>query len=691
MINKDLKAYPGFSPHMDDLLGVNVKHKCEAWRSYTESNGMSDLWRLSFSVYYNAINDQSIGNRLALYYNRRDYIYSPVNIYKNIGKNFLNILYSKVPVMRAKAANTDPKVQDQIEIYNALIEYDYTKNELDKDAYDGGEIAWIFGLSFAFIEWNKYKGKFMGYVGQNGQLGPDPKSGKPVHGGQWELTNLSPFDVAIDPTKSKWDDQLDMVVRLKVNKFQLASQYKEFEDDILACHLKDWVDTPTFLYDYIDCSDDIFVYKYIHKAVPGLYNDDFDLSQGRYATILQNGVVIDDGPNDYDQLNIFPLAFNKKLYSTYGDSDAFDLLPIQKLYNVVSSCIATTITAFGIDKIVIPNTGSVGFEDLASGLKAIKMPPNMPEPKVLSLMGDVGSKAKLLPILERQMEGISAMNQVVRGDPEGLKSGVQTSIIEAKAIQYVNNAQKNAFKQMSDIANFILKLRQKRQMIEDIVPIIGEDKKFKMLRFSKDNIDLLDSIYMEPVDPLTNSIATRQMMADKLSQMGASPEEYVVFMKTGRYDRMIDDTFDELTTIQMENEKMRKGDVPFIAISDNDELHIKKHRAVLQDPDSRMDVKIVNAYNAHIKLHEDNQVTKARHQATLRMALQTATMPPQPPMNGPPGPPNGPMPPGPPPLPQPPVPPQQPMHMGGLGPPGHPPIPIQQLSHQQTMPHRMPV
>lgn len=636
MIIKDNRSYAGLSPHMDNILGDRAKQKCEYWKSYTESCGISDLWRLSFSVYYNAINDQSIGNRLALYYNRRDYIYSPVNIYKNIGKNFLNIIYSKVPVMRAKAANTDPRVQDQIELYNALIEYDYTKKELDKDAYDGGEIAWIFGLSFAFIEWTKTKGKFIGYVNEQGQLGPDAKGGKPIHGGEWELTNLSPFDIVIDPTKSKWDDQMDMVVRVKVNKFALAAQYKEFEEDILACDLKDWVDTPTFLYDYCDCSDDIFIYKYIHKPVPGLYNDDFDLSQGRYSIILPTGIVIEDNINEYGQLNAFPLAFNKKLYTSYGDSDAFDLLPIQKLYNVVNSCIATTVTAFGIDKIVIPNTGSVGFEELASGLKAIKMPPNMPEPKVLSLMGDITSKANLLPILERQMEGISAMNQVVRGDPEGLKSGVQTSIIEAKAIQYVNNAQKQAFKQMSDVANFVLKLRQENQLIEDMVPIVGEDKKFKLLRFNKDNINLLDSIYMEPVDPLTNSIATRTMMADKLTQMGAAPEEYVTFMKTGRFDRMIDDTFDELTTIQMENESLKKGMVPLIAISDNDALHIKKHGAVLQDPDSRKDPMIMNAYNEHVRQHEDSQITKAQHQASLQMALQMATMPPQgPPMQQP--------------------------------------------------------
>ena len=552
---------------------------------------------------------------------RRDYIYSPVNIYKNIGKNFLNIIYSKSPSQRARAQNSDPKVTDKIEIYNSLVEYDYSKKGLDKLGYDSGEVAWIFGTSFMFVEWDFYKGDDKKIDDENGQR---------VFSGDWTCEVFSPFDVYIDPTKKRWEDVESVIVRQKINKYVLASRYPQFQDEIINCNSEDWADNTTFTLDFESFSDDVFIYKYIHKPMPGLRNEDYDMEDGRYVTVLSDGTVIEDEPNWYGQLNVFPLAFNKRLYSVYGDSDAFDLLPLQKLLNVAMSCVSTKVTAFGIDKIVIPNSGQVAIEDLASGLKAIKMPPNQPPPTILNLMGDIQQLLSLMPFIEKMMEGISAMNNVIRGNPEGIKAGVSLSIIEQKAIQYVNNAQKNAFQQLNDITNFILQLRKKYSRYGDLVPIVGEDKKFKLQRFTQEDYNTLESIVLEPVDSVSNSIATKQLMADKLAQMGSAPEEYVTFMKTGRYERMIDDTFDELNEIQLENEEIKKGAIPLVSRSDNDDLHIQKHRRAIQDPDARRNPDILNAYNEHIRMHEENQVTKAQHQATLQNTLQTVAAPPLP-------------------------------------------------------------
>ena len=184
------------------------------------------------------------------------------------------------------------------------------------------------------------------------------------------------------------------------------------------------------------------------------------------------------------------------------------------------SCVATKVTAFGIDKIVIPNTGTVAIEDLASGLKAIKMPPNQPPPTLLNLMGDIQQHLALMPFVEKMMEGISAMSSVVRGDPGSIKAGVSLSIIEQKAIQYTNNAQKNGFQQLNDVSNFILTLRKKYSRYGDLVPIVGEDKKFKLERFTQEDFNSLESVILEPVDSISNSIATKEMTADKLSGMG---------------------------------------------------------------------------------------------------------------------------------------------------------------------------
>lgn len=613
--------YTGLLPQNDDQIGANCKQIAQYHKDYVANNGMSDLWLMSYCMYYNAVNNSPVFNRIGANFNRRDYIYSPFNVYKNIGKNFLNMIYSATPVQKARTANTDPNVIDKIEIYNSLLEYDYTKKGLGEQAFECGETAWIFASSFAFVEWDFNKGKDLKF---------DDDKGQRVFTGDWSMDVLTPFDIAFDPTKSRWEDVESVIVRQKKNKYVLASQYPEFEEDILACDARDWVDNPTFNLDFDSFTDDIYIYKYIHKPMPGLKNKDYDLKNGRYVTILSSGVVIEDEKNYYEKINVFPLTFSKKRYSVYGDTDAFDMLPIQKLMNVAGSCMTTRVTAFGIDKIVIPNQGKVAFEDLAGGLKGLKMPGNQQKPDILNFMGDLRPFMDAMKFAESMMEGISGMNQVIRGNPEGLKSGVAISNIEQKAIQYINNAQKNAFKQQAEISNFILELRQKYSIYGDLVPIVGEDKKFKLERFAQSDANLIDSIYLEPVDSVTVSFATRNMMSEKLAQMGINPEEYVTFLKTGRYDRMIDDEFDELNNIQLENEKIKKGEVPLVIRSDNDELHIKKHRKPLQDPDARNNPKIVDAYNEHIRMHEENMVTKAQHQATLQNLLQTSSAPPMP-------------------------------------------------------------
>ena len=605
----------------DPNLGNTIRQRCQDYKDYMDNSGVNDIMRISYAMYYNAINDNPIWNRFGISNNRKNYIYSPANVYKNIGKNFLNIIYSKSPTQRARAQNTDPRVSDKIDIYNSLLEYDYNKKGLDKLGYNSGETSWIFGTSFMFVEWDFYKGKDMNI---------DDEDGQRVFSGDWTCDVYSPFDVYIDPTKKKWEDVESFIIRQKVNKFVLASKYPQFDSEIIHCDNRDWVDTDTFTLDYESFSEDIFIYKYVHKPMPGFRNEDYDLEDGRYITVLSDGTVIEDEPNWYGQLNIFPLSFNKRLYSVYGDSDAFDLLPLQKLLNVSMSCVATKVTAFGIDKIVIPNTGTVAIEDLASGLKAIKMPPNQPAPTLLNLMGDIQQHLALMPFVEKMMEGISAMSSVVRGDPGSIKAGVSLSIIEQKAIQYTNNAQKNGFQQLNDVSNFILTLRKKYSRYGDLVPIVGEDKKFKLERFTQEDFNSLESVILEPVDSISNSIATKEMTADKLSGMGITPEEYVTFKKTGRLERQLDDTFEELNAIQFENVAIKDGNVPMVVRSDNDDLHIAKHRAATQDIDARTNPRILWAYDQHIKMHEDNKVTKAQHQATIQNILQTVMAPPLP-------------------------------------------------------------
>lgn len=105
-----------------------------------------------------------------------------------------------------------------------------------------------------------------------------------------------------------------------------------------------------------------------------------------------------------------------------------------------------------------------------------------------------------------------------------------------------------------------------------------------------------------------NTTAGRAEMASNLLQMGLiqTPEEYFAVLNTGKLDPLVQGQHDELLLIKAENERLVEGDIDVLAIdTDNHALHIREHKTVLADPDSRLDAELVARTLAHIQEHID--------------------------------------------------------------------------------------
>lgn len=604
-----------------------ARQAINTWMNYVTRTYQCTRWRQNYAMFFRYDEKSLFWNSYTNQSVRTDFVPLAVNEAKAIIKNIINMTYSKMPVMKSKSGNNDPKSLDHIEINDLILERDTNEGYIQKDAVLSGYNAYLFGTSFDIVEWDRY-------------------SGEPTTTGSDEVTFtgdvssdvLTVLDVYFDCTKKRWEDLDWIIVRQKVNKYKIAANpaYADLRDDILSMKLNDVYGVPYFFdYNY-DTTDDIFIYKFIHKPDPVL------LPNGRYSIFLSNDVVLEDGENPYDQINVFPLVPNDHIYGVYGDTDCNDLYPVQKLNDALTGCLMTKITAFGIDKLFIENESLIDVESLTGGLKLFKMAPQSAKPVNVDLMGDLNKILQPLPLVSGFMQSVTGMNAAAMGRPDpSIKAAVAMSFQQSMAQQYNNTFQRNAFEQMRQKATFALKLRKQYATFPQLLQIVGDNKKFKLKRWTNANISMVDSIYIEPIDPVTSTIGGRLTFSDKLAQMGAPIQDYVRAFKTGSYEPLVDDTDNELNNIGLENSKIMKGEVPMAIRGDNHPLHRKKHKTILDDPETRKDKKISDAYYAHLRMHDEEELNDAKYQATLQATIQMAvsqiTNPPPPPGEIPPG------------------------------------------------------
>lgn len=608
-VSLDFKEYIGTAPTED--LPRYAYRAMRDWLNYITDTSTLDKWRCNYNVMFRYDDKSDFWNSYpSTRYARKDFAPLAVNEAKSIVKNIITMTYGKMPVMKSKSGTDDPRALDHIEINDAILQRDTRQGFLQSDAIRSGLNAYIFGASFDIVEWDQH-------AGENIEVGGD----EVTFSGDISTDVLTVLDVFFDCTKKRWEDLDWIIVRQKVNRYKLSAnpKYSHLAEDILGMRLNDKSGIPCFFDDNYMSTDDIFIYKFIHKPDPVL------LPKGRYAIFAGQDIVLEDGDNPYEMINVFPLVPSDHVFGIYGDTDFNDLVPVQKLNDAFTSCINTRVTAFGIDKLFIDNQSLVNVEGITGGLKLFKMVPGSAKPVALDLMGDLNKLLQPLPMISNYMQSVTGMNSAAMGRPDpSIKAAVAMSFQQSMAQQYNSVFQRNAFEQMRKKALLALKLRKMYATFEQLVEVCGENQKFKLKRWTKDSISMIDNIEIEPVDPITDTIGGRLTFSEHIAQMGAPIGDFVRAFKKGTYEPLIDDDEQELNNIALENAMIMRGEVPLVIRGDNHVLHRKKHKKVLDDPDTRKNKQISDAYYEHERMHDEEELNDARYQATLQATVNMA-------------------------------------------------------------------
>lgn len=581
-----------FADKEADQTAADLLKKANDWYNYLYNNGylnkVRDMWLAYHGAYFTSA---SGAHKISFGGEQGELVNIAVNHVRNIAQHILMMITSNRPSMDARATNKDYKSIVQTKLANSLLDYYMREKRMEKYLKVAVEYAVVLGSGYIKIDWNATSGEIYDY---------NDETETPIYEGDLEFSNLSPYDVVFDTTKETANQHDWVICRTFKNKFDLAAKYPDKEKEIKN------LSTKSEIYNYkidgmaYEDTDDVPVYEFYHKRTESM-------PDGRYMLFLADNIVLIDAPMPYRQLPVYRIAPSEILGTPFGYTPLFDLLPLQDAVNSLYSTILTNQHAFGVQNIYVPRGADISWKDLGGGLKMIEGNQQAGKPEALNLTQTPKEIFEYLRMLETQMETLSGVNSVARGNPEAsLKSGTALALVQSQALQYISGLQQQYVQLIEDVGTGVINILKDFASVPRIAVIAGKSNRAYVEReFTGDDLSQVNRVIVDVGNPLARTTAGRMQMATELIQYGIikTPEDYLQVLDSGRLDIMTDEVQRELVLIQGENERMSEGRKVRAAAIDQHRQHILHHKTLLSDPDLREDEELTAVVLAHIEEH----------------------------------------------------------------------------------------
>lgn len=597
-----------------------LSKKSSYWFNLLNANRYIDKLTKSWESYHGAYYSSSYADSHSISFGGESGELSniAVNHYRNIARHMHTMITTNRPSFQARSINTDYKSQVQTVLANGLLDYYLREKKMEAYLKTAVEYAIVLGSGYIKMEWNATSGEIYDYIEPsedniynfNENDEPlDERGNKlepaPVYEGDVEFTNLSPFDVVFDNTKETPMDHDWVLCRSFKNKYDLIAKYPELKEEILKIKSKSDHYYYRMSLSPLDETVDIPVYEFYHKRTESL-------PDGRYVLYLDEDTILMDTAMPYRSLPVYSIMPSHYLGTPYGYSPMFDLLPMQDAVNSLYSTILTNNSAFGVQSILSPRGNDIRINQVEEGLNFIEYNAKVAggadgRPEPLQLTRTAPETYQFLEMLVRDMETISGVNSVARGNPESsLKSGTALALVQSQALQFMSGLQQSYIMMIENIGTGLIELLQDFAKVPRVAAIAGKSNKVKMEYFSSKSIETISRVVVDVGNALAATTAGRVQMADNMIQMGVitNPEQYFSVINTGKLETMTEGSNNQALLVRAENERLADGETDVIATAvDKHSMHIREHMNVLADPDLRMDTELTQRVLAHIQEH----------------------------------------------------------------------------------------
>lgn len=513
-----------------------------------------------------------------------------VNEYRNLIQHLLVLTTQSRPAYRCMAVNNDVKSQHQAILGNGLLEYYLKTKKVEQHLRSSTESALVLDEGFVHLEWDTE-------LGQPLILDQD----KYIREGDIRFSTLSPLDVIRDPYRRS-PDQDWLIVRFDVNKYDLAAKYPDFKEDIERLQI-DFAEHSFVDYSKAEETSMIYGYIFYHAKTAAM-------PDGRLVLFAGDKNLL-DVPLPYGDIPVFRTSAADVLSSIFGYSPGADLLVLQEVTDALHSAITSNQLTFGTQSIIGPKGADLNVSHLANGMTYFELDPKMIDMlKPLQLTSTPAELFNYITTIRNSMQMLSGVNSVSRGDLDSIgknTSGAAMALIQSMTLQFTSGLQASYAQLLENVGTGIIKMLQSFARSPRVAEIAGNSKRYMLKSFSSKDLAQISRVVVEATNPMSQTLSGRLEMAKDLLNSGliTRPQAYVTVLNTGRVDSLDQTLLDEELTIQAENEMLSQGKSVPVVMTDNHPEHIKGHKSVISNPESRQDPQVLMATLQHIQQHMD--------------------------------------------------------------------------------------
>jgi hypothetical protein len=323
--------------------------------------------------------------------------------------------------------------------------------------------------------------------------------------------------------------------------------------------------------------------------------------------MLCDGTVLTDSILLYKHLPVHRITPSDHIGTPMGTSISNDLLPLQEMIDGHYTTIMSINENYAIPKILIPVGSNIMTDSLSAGFQAITYNASGGKPEVMEMPTAPDGLFRAIEKLMQDMETISGVNSVSRGNPEAsLKSGSALALVQSMAIQFHAPLQQSYVQLLEDVGTATIQILQDYANTPRIIQIAGKrNKGIIQQSFSGQDIDSISRVQVQVGNPMSKTVSGRLSIAQDLlsNKIITSSQEYLMVLETGELEPMTQGDSAVLLNLASENELLLEGTNVPVLFTDNHALHIQEHSAIASDPQIRSDPQLFQVVASHIMEH----------------------------------------------------------------------------------------
>lgn len=592
-----------------------VLKRAEDYWTFCRAKGWFTMWRRLYYAYNP--NRYSVGQTISSG-ESNEYRTIKVNHFRNLLEHIQTLSITDRPAWQPQSTNSDSKSQKQTIIATGVLDYMMREKRVERYLKDATRNALLFTEGFVSERWDPSSGE---------ALATDPETNQTRHDGDLFYAAHEPVDVVRDPNLKSFSQRSWVVLRTYENKYDLAAKYPEYHTEIVGQQSGITMDNHYLGGQFLDRSTDsdqipVLTFYHVKSAA---------CPDGRQMVMLNDGTVLSDSILLYKHLPVHRITPSEQIGTPFGMSISQDLLPLQEMLDAHYTTILSINENYSIPKVLLPIGSNIMTDSLSAGFQAISYNPQAGKPEVMMMPTAPEGLFKAMAQLQQDMETISGVNSVSRGQPEAsLKSGSALALVQSMAIQFHAPLQQSYIQLLEDVGTATIQIMQDYADTPRIIQIAGKrNKGIVQQSFSNKDIDSISRVQVQVGNPLSKTVSGRLSIAQDLlaNKIISTAQEYIMVLETGELEPMTQGPTSELLNLASENEMLLEGtDVP-VLFTDNHVLHIQEHGALASDPAIRTNPQAFSIIAQHLQQHIQ-MLTDPAYQS-FRQLTNQPSLPPQ--------------------------------------------------------------